>query len=95
MHPPHTELQKANFATYEKDSHGTHGPVQTSFSAWYTDAQKPFFEALKALGLNHNVDGLRGENSGIWVSLCVSIRSYVSVTHACPIRSLRLGRPAL
>lgn len=66
--PPSSQLQKDNLANYDKEMHGSDGPIQVSFSAWYTGVQKHFMEALKSLGLNSNVDGLRGENTGVWAS---------------------------
>ncbi|CAO1620533.1 unnamed protein product [Parajaminaea phylloscopi] len=86
---PSTELQTSNFATLQEEVHGSNGPVQVSYSAWYSEPQKHFLGALKDLGLNKNVDGLRGENSGVWVSpstVCQKTwtRSYSASAHFSP-----------
>ena len=89
LEKPSTELQKANLATCDDQLHGKDGPVQTSYSKWYTEAQKPWFEALKQLGLVNVSDGLSGSNSGFWVSPVTidpkkSIRSYAANAHYAP-----------
>lgn len=89
LHKPTSQLQKDNFATCDEALHGTDGPVQTSFSAWYTEAQKSWFEALKSLGLNNVVDGLAGKNSGLWASPATLdpkkfIRSYAANAYFAP-----------
>lgn len=93
MLPPSTQLQKDNFAGIDPEMHGSDGPVQVSFSAWYTEPQKHWIEALKALGLNSNVDGLRGDNSGVWTSPATLDqktwrRSYAASAHYEPNRDL-------
>ncbi|SPO21907.1 related to Glucose dehydrogenase [acceptor] precursor [Ustilago trichophora] len=89
LEKPSTELQKANLATCDEELHGKDGPVKTSYSKWYTEAQKPWFEALKSLGLANVSDGLSGSNSGFWVSPVTidskkSIRSYSANAHYAP-----------
>lgn len=93
MLPPSTQLQKDNFATIEPEMHGSDGPVEVSFSAWYTEPQKHWINAMKALGLNSNVDGLRGDNSGVWTSPATLDqktwkRSYSASAHYEPNRHL-------
>lgn len=68
MLPPSTELQKDNLAAIQEEVHGSNGPVQVSYSAWYHSAQKLFVDSLESLGLTRNVDGLRGSNTGLWAS---------------------------
>ncbi|EPQ28815.1 uncharacterized protein PFL1_03618 [Pseudozyma flocculosa PF-1] len=87
--PPSSELQKANLATCDEKVHGTDGPIQTSFSAWYTEAQRPWFDALKSLGLNNAVDGLSGKNTGLWASPATvdakkHVRSYAANAYFAP-----------
>lgn len=89
LEKPSTELQKANLATCDEELHGKDGPVKTSYSKWYTEAQKPWFEAFKSLGLANVSDGLSGSNSGFWVSPVTidskkSIRSYSANAHYAP-----------
>ncbi|CAO1613100.1 unnamed protein product [Sympodiomycopsis kandeliae] len=91
--PPSTQLQKDNLASIEPEMHGSDGPVQVSFSAWYTDTQKHWMSALKTLGLDQNVDGLRGDNSGVWLSPATLDqknwrRSYAASAHYEPNRHL-------
>ncbi|PWZ00540.1 alcohol oxidase [Testicularia cyperi] len=86
---PSSELQKANLAVCDESVHGKNGPVQTSFSAWYTEAQKSWFDALKDLGLSNAIDGLNGDNSGFWASpatLCAKkkVRSYSASAYYAP-----------
>lgn len=86
---PSTELQKANLATCDDELHGKDGPVQTSYSKWYTEAQKPWFDALKSLGVLNVSDGLGGSNSGFWVSPATvdskkSVRSYSANAYYAP-----------
>ncbi|KAN0063077.1 hypothetical protein ACQY0O_004240 [Thecaphora frezii] len=86
---PSSDLQKANLATCDEKVHGTDGPIQTSFSAWYTEAQRPWFDALTSLGLNNAVDGLNGKNSGLWASPVTldskkHVRSYAASAYFAP-----------
>ncbi|PWN48648.1 alcohol oxidase [Violaceomyces palustris] len=89
LHQPSTQLQKDNFATPDPLAHGTSGPVQTSYSLWYTEAQLPWFKAMKELGLNNAVDGLDGNNSGVWASPATvdaknHVRSYAASAYYSP-----------
>ncbi|SAM80724.1 related to Glucose dehydrogenase [acceptor] precursor [Ustilago bromivora] len=89
LEKPSTELQKANLATCDEELHGKDGPVKTSYSKWYTEAQKPWFDALKSLGLANVQDGLGGSNSGFWVSPVTidtkkTVRSYSANAHYAP-----------
>lgn len=91
---PSMELQKENFATIQEETHGSDGPIQVSYSTWYSEVQKHFIGALKSLGLDQNVDGLRGDNSGVWVSpvtLCQKTwtRSYSASAHFAPNQHLK------
>lgn len=90
---PFLDLQKENFASIEEDAHGSSGPVQVSYSAWYSQVQKHFIGALKSLGLNNNVDGLRGDNTGVWISPATLDqktwkRSYSASAHFEPNKNL-------
>ncbi|PWN18935.1 alcohol oxidase [Microstroma glucosiphilum] len=89
--PPSSQLQKDNFAGLEEDAHGTDGPVSVAFSAWFTKPQQSWASALKEMGLNNNVDGLRGDNSGVWTSPATldpktGRRSYSASAHYEPNR---------
>lgn len=91
--PPSSQLQKDNFAGIDEKIHGKDGPVQVSYSAWYTEPQKKWMTALKELGFNHQVDGLSGSNSGVW--LCPAsvdaekgTRSYSASAHFAPNKDL-------
>lgn len=89
LEKPSSELQKANLATCDEEFHGKNGPIQTSFSAWYTEAQKPWFDALKNLGVANAVDGLSGSNSGFWASPATVnaknfVRSYAANAYYAP-----------
>lgn len=93
MLPPSTQMQQDNFAGIDPEMHGSEGPVQVSFSAWYTEPQKQWMKAMKSLGLNNNVDGLRGDNSGVWTSPATLDqktwrRSYSASAHYEPNRHL-------
>lgn len=93
MLPPSTQLQKDNFAGIDETTHGSDGPVQVSYSAWYTEPQKKWMTAMKELGINSNIDGLRGDNSGVWASpatVCQKTwkRSYAAPAHFEPNRHL-------
>ncbi|KAJ1028611.1 hypothetical protein NDA16_001777 [Ustilago loliicola] len=48
LEKPSTELQKANLATCDDELHGKDGPVKTSYSKWYTEAQKPYVRSYSA-----------------------------------------------
>ncbi|CDS82146.1 related to Glucose dehydrogenase [acceptor] precursor [Sporisorium scitamineum] len=89
LEKPSSELQKANLATCDEELHGKDGPVQTSYSKWYTEAQKPWFDALKSLGIANVSDGLSGNNSGFWVSPVTidtkkGVRSYSANAYFAP-----------
>lgn len=89
LEKPSKGLQDAHLATYDEEVHGSDGPVQTSYSKWYTEAQRPWFEALKSLGLANVRDGLAGSNAGFWVSpgtLCPKngVRSYSASAYYAP-----------
>ncbi|SPO44147.1 related to Glucose dehydrogenase [acceptor] precursor [Moesziomyces antarcticus] len=89
LEKPSEQLQEAHLATYDEEVHGSDGPVQTSYSKWYTEAQRPWFEALKSLGLANVRDGLAGSNAGFWVSpgtLCPKngVRSYSASAYYAP-----------
>lgn len=94
FHEATSELQKLNHATGLKETHdweGDSGPIQLSYSDWFTEPQVHWFEALKQLGLDHVSDGLSGENTGAWISPCtVSLdkkRSYAASAYYEPNRS--------
>ncbi|MCO5573346.1 hypothetical protein L7F22_027115 [Adiantum nelumboides] len=94
FHEATSELQKLNHATGLKETHdweGDSGPVQLSYSDWFTEPQVHWFSALKELGLDHVTDGLSGENTGIWASPTTvspdKKRSYSASAHYEPNRS--------
>ncbi|SNX83165.1 related to Glucose dehydrogenase [acceptor] precursor [Melanopsichium pennsylvanicum] len=89
LEKPSSELQKANLASCDEELHGKDGPLKTSYSKWYTEAQKPWFDALKSLGLSNVNDGLGGANSGFWVSPVTidtdkGVRSYSASAYYAP-----------
>ncbi|UZJ52398.1 hypothetical protein CBS101457_001718 [Exobasidium rhododendri] len=76
--------QGSHLARVNKSHHGDEGPVQVTFSSWYTEAQLLWNKMLKDQGHQEAEDGCAsGENSGIWncpSTMCpdTNLRSYAA-----------------
>ncbi|KAF8434087.1 alcohol oxidase [Boletus edulis BED1] len=76
--------------TFDIDSHGTKGPIVTSFPPFLSNLERPIQQAMNNLGINSILDNCTGDTSGLGPSAYIMappdyFRSYATNGYYAPV----------
>ncbi|KAG6906705.1 hypothetical protein DXG01_012529 [Tephrocybe rancida] len=77
---------------FDKNYHGTSGPLKRTIPRYLDEVALPWIEAVKSLGVKFNPDSNAGDNTGVWITTVTldgkSIRSSAASAYFEPNQTL-------